>query len=293
MEMPLESPRSDAPGASWTCPSCGSANTARYCGNCGECRLADAAELAGRKNAIARKRSFAVRMYASLRSLASPPGRLTADWIRGRRVGYLAPLSLFLWVNVAFFLVQSATHLGILTWPLRIHLLDDSIGWLTNRMLRQHVPGMAVPTAAYAGIFDALESVHAKSLVIVMVPPFAAALHVLMLGRRKRFRDAMTFAMHFFAFALIWLCALFPLVALTLRLLVITGLPMPSDDSLDLAVTGLEVAVLAWYLAVALSTVFGMSRLRRLATTIALIAALYYILRAYHVVVFAVTLYSI
>ena len=35
--------------------------------------------------------------------MVSPPGRLTADWIRGRRVGYLAPLSLFLWINVAFF----------------------------------------------------------------------------------------------------------------------------------------------------------------------------------------------
>ena len=61
---------------------------------------------------------------------------------------------------------------------------------------------------------------------------------------------------------------------------------------MDLAVSGLEGAMLAWYLYVALDTVFGLSALRRTLTALALVAALYAILKAYHVVVFAVTLYS-
>jgi hypothetical protein len=89
-------------------------------------------------------------MLASLRTLVSPPGQLTADWIRGRRVGYLSPLSLFLWVNVAFFLVQSASGLGILTWPLRIHLSDDSIAWLTTRLLAPHRPDVTASNDSYA-----------------------------------------------------------------------------------------------------------------------------------------------
>jgi len=72
------------------------------------------ASIAGGKTDTGPRHSFVGRIRASLRALASPPGQLTADWIRGRRVGYLAPLSLFLWVNVAFFLVQSASGLGIL-----------------------------------------------------------------------------------------------------------------------------------------------------------------------------------
>ena len=97
----------------WTCPSCGSTVTTRYCGNCGERRLAGAAPVAAEETANGLKRTFVARMAASLRALVSPPGRLAADWIRGRRVGYLAPLSLFLWINVAFFLIQSASGLGI------------------------------------------------------------------------------------------------------------------------------------------------------------------------------------
>ena len=68
---------------------------------------------------------------------------------------------------------------------------------------------------------------------------------------------------------------------------------VPEHHSVDLVVTGLEVAGLGWYLYVALDTVFGISRLRRAVTVLVLVASLYYLLKAYHVVVFAATLYSI
>jgi hypothetical protein len=283
MARPVEYQHS-APESAWTCPSCASTVTTRYCGNCGERRIADGAPDP--------KRAFVGRLLASLRALASPPGRLTADWMRGRRVGYVAPLSLFLWVNIAFFLVQSASGLGILAWPLRAHLADESIAWFTTRLFAQHRPDLAAPSAAYADIFNVLESVHAKSLVIVMVPTFAAVLAVLLLDRREPFRHSLTFALHFFAFTLLWLCALFPMVAIALRLLVASGMALPAPHSMDLAVSGLEAAALAWYLYVALGTVFGLSRPRRLLSMLALVGALFVILQAYHAVVFAATLYS-
>jgi hypothetical protein len=285
MTGPLDHSRSTAPASAWTCPSCGATVVTRYCGNCGERRSADAA------TAAEPQRRLVARLLASLRALASPPGRLTADWLRGQRVGYLTPLSLFLWVNVAFFLVQSASGLGVLSWPLRAHLSDDSIAWLTTRLFAQHRPGLAAANAAYADVFNVLESVHAKSLVIVMVPPFAAVLALLLFDRPQPFKHALPFALHFFAFALIWLCALFPMLALALRL-VSSRMTPPLVHTMDLVVSGLEAAVLAWYLYVALDTVFGLSRLRRLFSVLALVAALFVILKAYHVVVFAATLYS-
>jgi hypothetical protein len=278
--------------SSWTCPSCGSTATTRYCATCGERRDAGVAAVAVDPTPNEPARSYPARLHASLKALASPPGQLTADWIRGRRVGYLAPLSLFLWVNVAFFLVQSATRVGILTWPLKIHLSDDAIGWLTQWLFAYHRPDLAAPTRAFTDVFDALEAVHAKSLVIVMVPAFAAALALLLLDRRARFKDLLTFALHFYTFTLVWLSTLFPLVAIVLRLIMASGRALPSDRSIDLVVSGLEVAAMAWYLHVALGTVFGLSMFRRTVTAAALMAAVYAILLAYHAVVFAVTLYS-
>ena len=292
MALPLQNGKTAAL-ASWTCPSCGSAAMTRYCGNCGERSLAGATSIEGGEAAPGPRRSFMGRLRASLGALASPPGQLTAEWMRGQRVGYLAPLSLFLWINVAFFVVQSASGLGVLTWPLRVHLSDDSIAWITARLLAQHRPDMTVPTDAYASVFNALESVHAKSLVIVMVPAFAAVLGVLLPDRRHGFKDALTFAFHFFAFSLIWLSALFPTVVIVASLLAAIGIPLPSHHSADLVITSLECAVLAWYLYVALGTVFGVSTPRRLVAVPVLVAALYVMLKAYHAVVFVATLYSI
>jgi hypothetical protein len=238
------------------------------------------------------RRAFLTRVRASLRALASPPGRLTADWIGGKRVGYLTPLSLFLWTNVAFFLVQSASGLGILAWPLRAHLSDDAIGWLTARLLAHHRPDIAPSNEAYTALFDALEAVHAKSLVIVMVPVFAIALYALLADRRVPFKHWLTFAMHFFAFALIWLCALFPVAAFALHLILNGRTIKALRHSVDLVISALEAGVLGWYVYAALKTVLGLSWWRRLLTAIALIAALFVILKVYHVVVFVATLYS-
>ncbi len=282
----------ETPESSWICPSCGSAATARFCGACGEERNVAVAPIAGDRTATGPRRSFVGRLRSSLSTLASPPGRLTADWIHGVRVGYLAPLSLFLWTNVAFFFVQSASGLGILSWPLRSHLSDDSIAWITTRLFAQHRPYVAASTAAYEQVFNTLEAVHAKSLVIVMVPAFAIALSALLIDRRELFRNSLTFAMHFFAFALIWLCALFPALAIVSHFITPSGAPAPWHHSMDLVVSSLEAAVLGWYLYVALNTVFGLSRPRRVLTVITLVAMLYVILKAYHVVVFVATLYS-
>jgi len=279
---------------SWICPSCGLTATARYCGNCGERRLDDdEPPSAVGKLAAQPAQTFLGRARASLYALLSPPGRLTTDWIRGRRVGYLAPLSLFLWINVVFFLIQSISGLGILTWPLRIHLSDDSISWLTTWLFAHRKPGVAVPAGGYADVFDALEAVHAKSLVIVMVPAFAIVMSVLTLDRHAPFRHVLTFATHFFAFTLLWLCALFPIAAIVLHLIALSGFIAVDHHKMDLTITAIEAGGLAWYLYVALGTVFGLSRLRRTITVIVLIASLYVIRKAYHAVVFAVTLYSI
>jgi hypothetical protein len=285
----------ETPESSWICPSCGSVATTPYCGACGEERNVAVATILGDSTATGTRRSFVGRIRASLSTLASPPGRLTADCVHGMRVGYLAPLSLFLWTNVAFFVVQSASGVSILSWPLRIHLSDDSIAWITTRLFAQHRPHVAASNDAYEQIFNMLETVHAKSLVIVMVPAFAIALSALLLDRREPFRNSLTFAINFFYFCAglvvrtvsggryrIGLCALYYAERRARVMASFDGSRCVRHSSCR-----------TWlYLYAALNTVFGLSRPRRILMVIALVATLYVILKAYHVVVFAATLYS-
>jgi hypothetical protein len=231
------------------------------------------------------------RLHASLRALASPPGRLTADWARGRRVPYLPPLTLFLWTNVVFFAVQWASGLGVLSWPLRVHLRQDLFGPLSAHLLAIYRPEIGNPESAYGQVFDALESVHAKSLVILMVPAFALALRVVSTDHKIRFSECMTFALHLYTFALIWLCALFPAAAIGVRLFVWAGGHITAKG-FDEVVTLFEAGVIGWYVVVALATVWNLSRWRCLGSALLLITVMVLLLRPYHFVVFAVTLLS-
>lgn len=266
----------------WTCPSCGTASSAGYCPACGEVRP-------GIRNAPAR--SFVARLRASLNALASPPGRLTRDWIEGRRVRYLAPVPLFLYTNVAFFLVQWASGVSILSWPLNIHLANDILG--VPARLAAWYPGMnAIKNPQTVAVFNALEVVHAKALVIVMLPLFALPLLAVRIEGRRSFANAFAFSAHFFTFALIMLSAMFPLVSLSLRGLAAVGV-RPSPSAIDYSVGVLEVVFVAAYLARALDGLTAMRAWWRWLFATILLVLLFFVLSLYHVIVFATTLMSL
>ncbi len=69
---------------------------------------------------------------------------------------------------MVFFVVQWASGLGVLSWPLRVHLRQDLFGPLSAHLLAIYRPEMGSTESASGQVFDALESVHAKSLVILM-----------------------------------------------------------------------------------------------------------------------------
>ncbi len=286
-----DAPRGNAADArAWTCPSCAGAASANFCPACGERRLADAAPRS-LTLALRPASSWLARLHASLRALASPPGRLTEQWLEGRRVAYLSPVALFLYTNIAFFIVQSASHVSILSWPLAIHLDNNVLGvakplfdWYAGAgMLRQ-------PT--YVAVFNALEAVHAKALVLLMVPALAAVMMVVPSSRRPRFERSFTFAAHFFTFALITMSALFPLVALTLGALARLGVH-PAMGTIDNVVTTIQSTIICWYLMRALLTVTGYAFWQRLLIAALLFGATAVILQLYHLAVFVFTLLTV
>jgi hypothetical protein len=233
-------------------------------------------------------RSWLSRLHRSLQALASPPGRLTREWLAGRRTPYLSPIALFLYTNVAFFIVQSASGVSILSWPLAVHLDNDVLG-LVRPMFDAYAGPNALRNPQYVAVFNALEVVHAKALVVMMVPMLAAAMLVAPSIQRTRFERSFAFAAHYYTFALIALCALFPIVGLTLGVLQHYGV-RPAPDTIDVVVTTIQSMIVGWYLLRALRTLTALPPGWRLATGVLLYAATALILRVYHLAVFAVTM---
>jgi len=93
------------PEAPHSCPNCGAAVAGAYCPACGQ----RAAELNPTLGDVARDAAGDLfnwdgKIPATLKALLLQPGRLTADFLAGRRARWLSPFRVYVICSVAFFL---------------------------------------------------------------------------------------------------------------------------------------------------------------------------------------------
>ena len=118
-------PAPEAPPAGERCENCGNEVTQRYCGACGQ-RLEPPVHSLWHFSRVATEDLTHAdsRLWRTLGALLFQPGKLTGEFLAGRRARYLPPLRLYLVVSVAFFLVAGATNK-----PLKIVEVDpDRVG---------------------------------------------------------------------------------------------------------------------------------------------------------------------
>jgi hypothetical protein len=99
------------PGASRRCLNCGALLTGRYCTNCGQ--AADVHVPSTREllhEALEGITHSDSRLWRTLYLLWFKPGRLTLEFVAGRRASYLPPFRLYLILSILFFLAASYSH---------------------------------------------------------------------------------------------------------------------------------------------------------------------------------------
>jgi hypothetical protein len=268
-----------------TCPTCGRDASSRYCPACGERQLRPGDLTLGHLlgQAIETITNTDGRVFGSVRDLLIRPGKLTSAYIEGRRKPYIAPLPLFLVTNVAFFAVQSVAGWRVFSTPLYLHLSDQLYSGLARTMVADRLAAMQTTLERYAPAFDQAAALNAKSLIVLMVPPFALVVWLL-LGRRGRpIMTHVVFALHFFGFVLLLYCIGFPIAKLA------SGL---SDSVLDRTMLVIHLVSYAVYLWVAVGTVYGARGISRGLTSVTLTAAAIAGLLAYRFEIFLITLYT-
>ena len=88
------------------CKNCDAVLTGQYCGDCGQrasSRFISLWELF--KDAFGDLFELDSRLWRTLIPLAVRPGRLTQDYLRGRRARYMPPFRMYLVLSLAFFLI--------------------------------------------------------------------------------------------------------------------------------------------------------------------------------------------
>ena len=194
------------------CLNCGEALHGAFCAACGQRSVPvdpTVAEVAG--DAWQELSGYDGRVAATFRALMHP-GRLTLEYLQGRRARYLSPMRLYLSVSVIYFLLAAAApQTG---GGLRVGVVEPRSGatvqmseedraqalqqiengsWAMRTFLR---PMIEDPEGFRARIFTIMPRVF-----FAMLPLFAAI--VALFYRRRRFPTALVFAVHLHAFAFV------------------------------------------------------------------------------------------
>ncbi|HEY0748718.1 MAG TPA: DUF3667 domain-containing protein [Steroidobacteraceae bacterium] len=209
------------------CKNCGAVLSGRFCASCSQ--AADVHVPTTRElihelmEGLTHSDS---RLWRTLITLWFKPGRLTQEFIAGRRVAYLPPFRLYLIVSIVFFLIASFAHnhaqLAVIRFddpsaprtPQRITNCDD-VNFLT---FEQH-PGwnQRIRHACEAIVRD--NGNNWQHLAIGTMPkamflflPLIAFLHMLLYWRpRHRYAEHLLFFVHvhafYFSVAIILICA--------------------------------------------------------------------------------------
>ncbi len=193
------------------CLNCGAALTGRYCANCSQ--AADVHVPSTREllhEALEGLTHSDSRLWNTLSLLWFVPGRLTQEFIAGRRAAYLPPFRLYLVLSIIFFLVASVSPMGgefahfdnpgagvNSTRPDCAHLKLTLYGRDLGPRL-QHACG-EIARDNGANLLHVSISTMPKAMFIFL--PFVAFLHMLLYWRpRHRYAEDLVFFLHVHAF---------------------------------------------------------------------------------------------
>jgi hypothetical protein len=274
----------------WTCVTCRARVCTPHCPGCGEPEVR-ANDLGLRHLLIEAFHSVTdidSRLLRSFRALLFHPGVLTAAYLEGPRKPYMSPFQIFLIANLLFFAVQSITPDKVFSSSLDSHMHGQDWSVPAQHMVASRLAHKHVTLEAYAPVFDHAVGVNARALVLAMGVPFALLLMVLFARGTRRFAAHVVFAVHFYAFQLMVLCALLvPLLVQTWF-----GGSGIATGALDIALFAIQLGLSAVYLYIATGRVYAVRGVRRFLSVAALVVAVGCVVLGYRFFIFVVTLYT-
>ena len=160
-----------------TCPNCDTAlrSEDRFCPHCGQAAIGDGSLKGFLEQFLGDYFTFDSKIIRSLVPLLFSPGKLTQEYLVGRRARYIPPLRMFIFLSVIFFLVIGWSGAGT-DGRTPVEDLQDQLFW------------------------DSFFSSILPRLFFLFLPLFALLLHLFYRDRPATFEKPFIFSAHFHAF---------------------------------------------------------------------------------------------
>ena len=149
------------------CPTCGSPVTGRFCGHCGEQRVTahdySVRHFAG--HAFESLTHFDFKSLRAFKALVARPGRLTREYLDGRRQRYVGPIQLFVIANLLFALIGPNTF----RTPLSVQERDPPFPAFKRARVAEAIAGRRTPAPEFRRAFDEAAGLQSKTWVFAMI----------------------------------------------------------------------------------------------------------------------------
>ncbi|PCI63342.1 MAG: hypothetical protein COB37_05115 [Kordiimonadales bacterium] len=184
------------------CQSCQTPFAGGFCHGCGERKLEDGQRkvsvLFGQL--LEEVSSLDGKLFRTAKAFMMRPGELSLAHYRGVRKPYIRPLTLFLLINVLYFLVSNLTDFAL---PLHDQKLQPYGGWLTA-IIENEIATSGKTFDELAVVYNMTSELVAKSIVIISVPFLVPFVWLINPQRRFYLIDHTVFSVHIYSFVLVW-----------------------------------------------------------------------------------------
>lgn len=241
-----------------SCANCGATLVGEYCAACGQRRFTPDSLSLRRFVRDAAKDFTSVdgRFFRSLGPLLFRPGLLTAEYLTGRQRRYVKPVTLFLFVNLFFFLF--GYRFGLMHWS-----MEHPHGAMGRTMITERAAQLGVDRGEYLKRLDGVMRDAMRSLFFGIIPLFAAVSSAALFRRRRRYIEHLVYSVHYHSSFLI----LFPVTAVVVIFIAesvdaAAGTSVASFIGRDPGIAYLAMGMMWLYHTSALRRVFGGGRVR-------------------------------
>ena len=186
-----------------TCQNCGNNHQENFCPNCGEKKF-NARDLTIKhffQETLESFIHFDNKFFKTLKILILKPGKLSLDFVEGRRVQFMKPLQLFLILNISMFFMPSNP------FALRLYnyvTYTPFINYNTRQIIDNKVKSSGLTYKEYSSQFDEKIKSESKEFIFLFIPFYAIIFFLFLFLKRKNFAEHLVFSTHFMSFYLLF-----------------------------------------------------------------------------------------